>query len=77
MSMTPTSLNIKEMKTIYRPPTQWSWETLIPLCHQKIGHPSQRIDEMILELNDTIDRIFYPETAQYTIFALAHGTSLK
>jgi endonuclease/exonuclease/phosphatase family metal-dependent hydrolase len=45
----------------------------------------QKINKEILELNDTTElmelidvcRVFYPATAQYTLFSSAHGTFLK
>jgi exonuclease III len=45
----------------------------------------QKINNEILELNDTIDqmdltdvyRVFHPTSAQYTFFSVAHGTFYK
>jgi exonuclease III len=57
----------------------------MPPYHQQIGHPSQKINKEILELNHTIDqmdladvyRICHPTSAQYTFFPAAHGTFSK
>jgi exonuclease III len=46
---------------------------------------NKKLNEKILELNDTIDlmdltdvhRVFHPATAQYTFFSAAHGTFTK
>jgi exonuclease III len=49
------------------------------------GSSRQKVNKEILDLNDTIDqmdltdvyRTFYPATAQYTFFLVAHGTFSK
>jgi exonuclease III len=53
--------------------------------HQYFGHPDQKLNKEILDLNHTIDqmdladvyRIFHPTSVQYTFFSAAHGTSPK
>jgi exonuclease III len=54
----------------------------MPLYHQQIHHPDKKINNKILELNDTIDQMyltdvyrkFHPARAQYTFFSATHGT---
>jgi exonuclease III len=55
---------------------------LVPLYLQHIGHPNKKVNQEILELNNTIDqmdladayRIFHPTSVQYTFFSAAHRT---